>query len=100
MESLTELGSAVGALLKERKQWPRNLVGAQSRPGSMQIDRNLRDAILNAELFAMPVRAKPLSGDGCQLEFYDGYPKLPECLQRRDNHEVISTIFLNEGCAT
>ena len=72
------------ALAKERKQWPRDLVGAESRPGSMQIDRKLRDAILDAELLAMPSHAEPLSGDGFRLEFYDdGYPKLPECLRRR-----------------
>ena len=70
--------------VQERKQWPRDLVGAQSRPGSMQIDAKLRDAILDAELVAMPSHAEPLSGDGFRLEFYDdGYPKLPECLRRR-----------------
>ena len=69
---------------QERKQWPRDLVGAESRPGSMQIDRKLRDAILDAELLAMPSHAEPLSGDGFRLEFYDdGYPKLPECLRRK-----------------
>ncbi len=52
------------ALTQERKQWPRELVGAKSRPGSMQIDRKLRDAILDAELLAMPSHAEPLSGDG------------------------------------
>ena len=72
------------ALAQERKQWPRDLVGGESRPGSMQLDRKLRDAILDAELLAMPSHAEPLSGDGIRLEFYDdGYPKLPECLRRR-----------------
>ena len=72
------------ALLKERKQWPRNLVGAQSCPDSMRLDRKLRDAILDAELVAMPSHAEPLSGDGVQLEFYDdGYPKLPDWLRRK-----------------
>ena len=72
------------AAMQERKQWPRDLVGGKSRPGSMQIDRKLRDAILDAELLAMPSHAEPLSGDGFRLEFYDdGYPKLPECLRRR-----------------
>ena len=71
--------------MQERKQWPRELVGAESRPGSMQIDGKLRDAILNAELLAMPSHAEPLSGDGFRLEFYDdGYPKLPECLRRQE----------------
>ena len=67
-----------------RKQWPRDLVGARSRPGSMQIDAKLRDAILDAELLATTSHAEPLSGDGFRLEFYDdGYPKLPECLRRK-----------------
>ena len=33
-------------MMQERKQWPRDLVGAELRPGSMQIDGKLRDAIL------------------------------------------------------
>ena len=71
-------------MMQGRKQWPRDLVGGESRPGSMQIDGKLRDAILDAELLAMPSHAEPLSGDGFRLEFYDdGYPKLPECLRRR-----------------
>ena len=40
------------ALAQERKQWPHDLVGAELRPGSMQIDPKLRDAILDAELLA------------------------------------------------
>jgi hypothetical protein len=44
-------------MMQERKQWPRDLVGAESCPGSMQIDGRLRDAILNAELLAMPSHA-------------------------------------------
>jgi hypothetical protein len=75
------------ALLKERKQWPRNLVGAQSRPGSVRLDRKLRDAILDAELLAMPSHAEPLSGEGIRIEFdQGGYPKLPERLRRRARH--------------
>ena len=72
------------ALAKKRKQWPCDLAGGESRPGSMRLDRKLRDAILDAELLAMPSHVGPLSGDGFRLEFYDdGYPKLPECLRRR-----------------
>ena len=72
------------ALTKNRQQWPLDLVGAESRPGSMQIDRKLRDAILSAELVAMPSHAEPLSGDGIRIEFdQGGNPKLPECLRRR-----------------
>jgi hypothetical protein len=75
------------ALLKERKQWPGNLAGAQSRSDSMRLDRKLRDAILDAELLAMPSYAEPLSGDGIRIEFYDDdYPKLPECLRRRASY--------------
>ena len=72
------------ALAQERKQWPHELVGAELRPGSMQIDPKLRDAILDAELLATTAHAEPPSGDGFRLEFYDeGYPKLPECIRRR-----------------
>jgi hypothetical protein len=75
-------------MMQGRKQWPRDLVGAESRPGSMQIDGKLRDAILGSELLAMPSHAEPLSGAGFQLEFYDGgCPKLPECLRRTKGHE-------------
>ena len=75
-------------LMQVRKQWPRDLVGAEARPDSMQIDRKLRDAILDAELLAMPSHAEALSCEGFQLEFYDdGYPKLPECLRRRARYD-------------
>ena len=71
-------------LMQARKQWPGDLVGAASHPRSMQIDRKLRDAILSAELVAMPSHAEPLSGEGIRIEFdQGGYPKLPECLRRR-----------------
>ena len=50
------------ALAKDRQQWPCNLLGAQSRPGPMPIDRKLRDVILNAEFVAMPSHAESLSG--------------------------------------
>ena len=75
------------ALAKKRKQWPREVVGAKSRPGSMQIDAKLRNAILDAELLAMPSHAEPLSGDGIRIEFdQGGYPKLPGCLRRRTGY--------------
>jgi hypothetical protein len=59
------------AMMQERKQWPRDLVGAESRAGSMDVNGNLRDAILDAELLALPPNAEPSSGNGCRLEFYD-----------------------------
>ena len=49
------------ALLKEPKQWPRDLVGG-SRLGSMQIDGKLRDAILNAELMQHWLVGAKMSG--------------------------------------
>jgi hypothetical protein len=71
-------------LMQGRKQWPRDLVGGKSRPDSMWLDRKLRDAILDAELLALPSHPEPVSGDGFRPEFYDDdYPKLPECLRRR-----------------
>jgi hypothetical protein len=75
-------------LMQGRKQWPRDLVGGKSPPDSMRLDRKLHDAILDAELLAMPSHAEPLSGDGIRLEFYDDdYPKLPECLRRRVRYD-------------
>jgi hypothetical protein len=69
-------------MIQGRKHWPRDLVGAESRPGSMHIDGKLRDAILDAELLAMTSHAEPLSGDGFRLEFYDdSHPKLPAWLR-------------------
>ena len=86
-------------IIQELKQWPLELVGAESHPGSMPIDGKLRNAILIAELVAVSSHAEPLSGDGFRLEFYDdGSPKLPKCLRRRNIPEVISTVLLNEGC--
>jgi hypothetical protein len=88
------------AMMQERKQWPRHLVGAESRPGSMQIEDKLRDAILDAELLATPSHAEPSSGNSVRLEFYDdSHPKLPKCLRRKKSPEVISTVLLNEEYA-
>jgi hypothetical protein len=76
------------ALAKDRQRWPCNLLGGQSASDSSLLDRKLRDAILNAELLAMPSHPAPPSGDAFRLEFYDdGYPKLPECLRRRARYE-------------
>jgi hypothetical protein len=75
-------------LMQGRKQWRRDLAGAASRPGSMRIVGELRDAILDAELPAISSHAEPLSGEGFRLEFYDdGYPKLPECVRRKRRRE-------------
>ena len=52
----------------------------------MTIERRLRQAILNTErvLKDEESTAQPVNGDDFQLEYYsDGYPKLPECLDRR-----------------
>jgi hypothetical protein len=37
------------AQARKGKQWPLNLMGGSNRPGSMRIDRELREAILDAE---------------------------------------------------
>jgi hypothetical protein len=77
------------AMIQDRKQWPRDLardlVGAESRPGSMQIEGKLRDAILDAELLAMPSHREPLSEEDVWPEFLS--PRLPECLRRRKSHD-------------
>ena len=76
------------AMIQDRKQWPRDLVGAESRPGSMQLEVKLRDTILDAELLAMPSHREPLSEEVARLKFYDdGSPRLPECLRRKTSHD-------------
>ena len=52
----------------------------------MTIERGLRQAILNTErvLKDEESTAQPINGHDVQLEYYpDGYPKLPEYLDRR-----------------
>jgi hypothetical protein len=74
--------------MQGRKQWPLEVLGAESRPYSMQLDRKLRDAIIDAELLATTSHAESLSGDGFQLEFDQGaHPKVPEFLRRRVRYD-------------
>jgi hypothetical protein len=71
------------ALLKERKQWPRDLLGG-SRRGSMHTDREQRNSILSAELVVPSTLMEPLSGDEYQLTYdADGNVELPACLDRQ-----------------
>jgi hypothetical protein len=61
------------ALAQEQKQWPLDLMGGGKRPGSMQIDGELRDAILHAELSRHDQElAEPLQGDDWPLEYDSG----------------------------
>jgi len=77
-----------GALAKDLQQGPCDLVGG-SHCGSMEIDREQRNAILNAELF-IPSRIEPLSGDDYPIEYHeDGFPKLPACLNRKAKRLLI-----------
>ena len=68
--------------MQGRKRTPRDLLGG-SRRGLMQIDRAVRDTILNAEI-AVRVVGDSLSGDDYSIECHgDGFPKLPAFLDRR-----------------
>jgi hypothetical protein len=58
----------------------------------MTIERGLRQAILDTErvLKDEESTAQPVNGDDVQLEYYsDGYPKLPECLDRRSKSPLL-----------
>jgi hypothetical protein len=74
---------------REKRTWPLDLIGGQrhaEKQPLMTIERRLRPAILNTErvLKDEESTAQPVNGDDFQLEYYsDGYPKLPECLDRR-----------------
>ena len=74
---------------REKRTWPLDLIGGQrhaEKQPLMIIERGLRQAILNTErvLKDEESTAQPVNGDDFQLEYYsDGYPKLPECLDRR-----------------
>ena len=71
------------ALAKDLQQWPCDLV-LGSHCGSMGVDREQRNAILNAELFIPSRIAEPLSGDEYQLTYdASGHVELPACLDRR-----------------
>jgi len=71
------------ALANDLQRWPRDLLGS-SRRGSMQIDREQRNAILSAELFIPSAIAEPLSGDEHRLTYdASGNVELPACLDRR-----------------
>jgi hypothetical protein len=72
------------ALAKERKQWPLDLVGARAcSVPRIGITGDLRNAIIEAELFLIDHLDEPLSGDSIRIEFSDDrYPKLPECIRR------------------
>ena len=69
------------------------VVGARCRCVATVGNSGGEDQVLNeihgpadaaAPLLAATTHAEPLSEDGSRLEFYDdGYPKLPECLRRK-----------------
>jgi hypothetical protein len=87
-EWIAELNRIAGAevdrvaLARERKQWPRDLLGGLRR-GWMRIDRDQRNAILSAELF-IPTAAEPLSGDEHEITYdVGGNVELPRCLERQ-----------------
>ena len=74
---------------REKRTWPLDLIGGQryaEKQPLMTIERGLRQAILNTERMLKDEEstAQPVNGDDFQLEYDSaGYPKLPECLDRR-----------------
>jgi len=80
---------------REKRTWPLDLIGGQrhaEKQPLMTIERRLRPAILNTErvLKDEESTAQPVNGDDFQLEYYsDGYPKLPECFDRRSKSPLL-----------
>jgi hypothetical protein len=71
---------------EEKRKWPLDFMGGQrAKKPSMAIDRSLRQAVLDIErvLIDDTAKADPLQGDDYQLEYVEGYPKLPACLAVR-----------------
>ena len=70
------------AVTKERKAWPVDVMGGH-RMG--KIDRHIRYGIFAIEHLLVDARLKalPLQGDDHALT-YDGYPELPNRLDRRN----------------
>jgi hypothetical protein len=73
---------------REKRKWPVDLMGAhrQSAKPQFTVDHKLRKTILDTERVLEdhgPV-GETLKGDDVSLEFHeDGYPRLPDCLDRR-----------------
>jgi hypothetical protein len=74
---------------REKREWPVDLMGGarhSARRPTLTVDPKLRQTILDTEqLLKDDEPTSPvLVGDEIQLEYYDdGYPKLPDCLDRR-----------------
>ena len=69
-------------LAEARKQWPGDLLGGSCRGALIWIDREKRNATLNAEVCFTP--RKTLSGGEYELTYdADGNVGLPACLDRR-----------------
>jgi hypothetical protein len=74
---------------REKRKWPVDLIGGQRhrvKTTSLIIDPKLRQAIPETELVLKDdkLTRHALAGDDIKLEYHkDGYPKLPECLDRR-----------------
>jgi endogenous inhibitor of DNA gyrase (YacG/DUF329 family) len=73
---------------REKCKWPVDLMGAhrQSAKPQFTVDHKLRKTILDTErvLENHGLVGEALKGDDIPLEFHeDGYPRLPDCLDRR-----------------
>jgi len=75
--------------LCEKRKWPIDLMGGarhSARRSTLTVDPKLRQSILNTEQLLKDdeLTSHVLMSDEIKLEYYeDGYPKLPECLDRR-----------------
>jgi hypothetical protein len=73
---------------QEKRTWPLELMGGQRhRKPLREVERNLRQAILDTEQVLKDDKPATgsVQGEDCQLEYYeDGYPKPPTCLDRRE----------------
>jgi hypothetical protein len=74
---------------REKRKWPVDLMGGarhNTRRPALTVEPKLRQSIIETEwlLKEDEPNSHCLSGDDIQLEYYeDGYPRLPECLDRR-----------------
>jgi hypothetical protein len=74
---------------REKREWPIDLMGGarhSARRSTLTVDPKLRQSILDTEQLLKDDEptSHVLMGDEIKLEHHDdGYPKLPDCLDRR-----------------
>jgi hypothetical protein len=72
---------------REKRKWPIDVMGGhrhESKSLTLTIDSKLRRAIIDTERLLKHPAGETLKRDHTTIDFHeDGYPKLPECLNRR-----------------